>query len=112
MIYLKNILAQHEIYVANFYMERKAYIAAAGRARYVIEHMPDTPQVPEALSILVKAYGFLGYEELRVKNFQILKASYPTFASDELIRPKRSWASRLSFGLLGDEEIPPPIKEE
>ena len=112
MIYLKNLLAQHELYVAEFYMDRKAYIAAVGRARYVIEHMPDTPQVPEALSILVKAYGFLGYEELRVKNFQILKANYPTFASDELIRPKRSWASRLSFGLLGDEEIQPPIKEE
>jgi len=28
-----------------------------------------------------------------------------------LIGPKRSWVSRLSFGLLGDEEIPPPLKE-
>ena len=112
MIYLKNLLAQHELYVAEFYMDRKAYIAAVGRARYVIEHMPDTPQVPEALSILVKAYGLLGYEELRAKNFEILKASYPTFDSNELVRPKRSWASRLSFGLLGDEEIPPPLKEE
>ena len=65
MIYLKNILAQHEIYVANFYMERKAYIAAVGRARYVLEHMPNTPQVPEALSILVNAYGLLDYQDLR-----------------------------------------------
>ena len=111
MIYLKNILAQHEIYVANFYMERKAYIAAVGRARYVLEHMPNTPQVHEALSILVNAYGLLDYQDLREKNFEILKTSYPNFNSDELIRPKRSWVSRLSFGLLGDEEIPPPIKE-
>ena len=111
MIYLKNILAQHEIYVADFYMKRRAYIAAVGRARYIIEHMPNTPQVPEALSILVKAYGILGYEDLRQKNYQILRTSYPDFDSEELIKPKRSWASRLSFGLLGDEEIPPPIKE-
>jgi len=111
MIYLKNILAQHEIYVANFYMERKAYIAAAGRARYVLEHMPNTPQVPQALSILVNAYGLLDYQDLREKNFEILKTSYPNFDSDELIGPKRSWVSRLSFGLLGDEEIPPPLKE-
>ena len=111
MIYLKNILAQHEIYVANFYMERKAYIAAAGRARYVLEHMPNTPQVPEALSILVNAYGLLDYQDLREKNFEILKTSYPNFDSDELIGSKRSWVSRLSFGLLGDEEIPPPLKE-
>lgn len=112
MIYLKNILAQHEIYVANFYMERKAYIAAVGRARYVLEHMPNTPQVPEALSILVNAYGLLDYQDLREKNFEILKTSYPNFDSDELIGPKRSWVSRLSFGLLGDEEIPPPLLEE
>ena len=112
MIYLKNILAQHEIYVANFYIERKAYIAAVGRARYVLEHMPNTPQVPEALSILVNAYGLLDYQDLREKNFEILKTSYPNFDSDELIGPKRSWVSRLSFGLLGDEEIPPPLLEE
>ena len=112
MIYLKNILAQHEIYVANFYMERKAYIAAVGRARYVLEHMPNTPQVPEALSILVNAYGLLDYQDLREKNFEILKTSYPNFDSDELIGPKRSWVSRLSFGLLGDEEIPPPPLDE
>ena len=112
MIYLKNILAQHEIYVANFYMERKAYIAAVGRARYVLEHMPNTPQVPEALSILVNAYGLLDYQDLREKNFEILKTSYPNFDSDELIGPKRSWVSRLSFGLLGDEEIPPPLLDE
>ena len=111
MIYLKNILAQHEIYVANFYIERKAYIAAVGRARYVLEHMPNTPQVPEALSILVNAYGLLDYQDLRETNFEILKTSYPNFDSDELIGPKRSWVSRLSFGLLGDEEIPPPLKE-
>ena len=94
MVYLKNILARHEIYIANFYMERKAYIAAIGRARYVIEHMPKTPQVPEALSILVKAYGLLGYQDLRQKNFEILKESYPNFDSNELIEPKRSWISR------------------
>mgnify|MGYP001159428458 CR=1 FL=1 len=111
MIYLKNILAQHEIYIANFYMERKAYVAAVGRARYVIEHMPNTPQVPEALSILVIAYGLLGYEDLRQKNFEILRTNYPNFASKELVKPKRSWKNRLSFGLLGDEEILPPLKE-
>ena len=73
--------------------------------------MPNTPQVPEALSILVNAYGLLDYQDLREKNFEILKTSYPNFDFDELIGPKRSWVSRLSFGLLGDEEIPPPLKE-
>ena len=114
MIYLKNILAQHEMHVAEFYMERKAYVAAIGRARYIIEHMPSTSQVPEALSVLVRAYEKLGYEDLKINNLKILENNYPDFDSQKIVNPKRSWKSRLSFGLLGDEEIPPPekIKED
>ncbi len=110
MIYLKNILAKHEIYIAEFYMDRKAYIAAIGRARFVIEHMPDTPQVPEALSILVRAYDYLEYEDLKNKNLTILQTNYPEFNTKEIINKKRSWKSRLTFGLLDDEQIPPPSK--
>ena len=112
MIYLKNILAKHEVYVADFYMKRKAYIAAIGRAKYVIEHMPKTPQIPQALSILVKAYNLLGYEELSKKNLEILKLNYPNFNSQELLKAKRSWTNRLTFGLLGEEEIPLPTIED
>ena len=111
MVYLRNILAQHELHVANFYMKRKAYVAAISRARYVLEHMPSTPQTPEALSILVRAYGIIGYEDLKEKNLEILKMNYPNFKTQDLLEPKRSWKSRLSFGLLGNEKIPPPAKE-
>ena len=111
MVYLRNILAQHELHVANFYMKRKAYVAAISRARYVLEHMPSTPQTREALSILVRAYGIIGYEDLKEKNLEILKMNYPNFKTQDLLEPKRSWKSRLSFGLLGNEKIPPPAKE-
>ena len=110
MIYLKNILAKHEIYIAEFYMDRKAYIAAIGRARFVIEHMPDTPQIPEALSVLVRAYDFLEYEDLKNKNLTILQTNYPEFNTKEITNKKRSWKSRLSFGLLDNKQIPPPSK--
>src|SRR5690554_798993 len=33
MIYLRNSLADHEIHVANYYLERRAYIAALNRGR-------------------------------------------------------------------------------
>ena len=56
MIYLRNLLAEHEIYVADFYMKRGAYLAAVGRAKYVIEHLPNTPQTPNALSIFCLLY--------------------------------------------------------
>ncbi|SVD94410.1 uncharacterized protein METZ01_LOCUS447264, partial [marine metagenome] len=112
MIYLKNILAKHEMHVADFYMKRKAYVAAIGRARFVIEHMPKTPQIPQALSVLVKAYNLLGYEELSKKNLEILQLNYPNFNSQELLKAKRSWTNRLTFGLLGEEEIPLPAMED
>ena len=112
MIYLRNLLAEHEIYVANFYMKRGAYLAAVARAKYVIEHLPNTPQTPFALSILVEAYDLLEYPELRGVNLEILNSNFPVFEVDEnLSIRKRSWRSVLTLGLLDKEEVerPSPI---
>ena len=109
MIYLRNLLAEHEIYVADFYMKRGAYLAAVGRAKYVIEHLPNTPQTPNALSILVEAYDLLDYQELRQTNLQILKQNYPNFdySNNESVK-ERSWTNILTLGLLGKEDIRRP----
>ena len=102
MIYLRNLLAQHEVYVADFYMKRGAYLAAIGRAKYVIEHLPNTPQTPYALSILVEAYGLMEYEELRKINLEILNSNYPNFNIQENESvSERSWTNILTLGLLG-----------
>ena len=114
MIYLKNLLAKHEMYVADFYMQRGAYLAAIGRSKYVIEHLPNTPQTPYALSILVEAYDLLGYEDLKKRNLNILTSNYPdfNFQENESIKT-RSWTNVLTFGLLGKEDIerPEPITQ-
>ena len=109
MIYLRNLLAQHEVYVADFYMKRGAYLAAIGRAKYVIEHLPNTPQTPYALSILVEAYGLMEYEELRKINLEILNSNYPNFNIQENESvTERSWTNILTLGLLGSENIKRP----
>lgn len=109
MIYLRNLLAEHEIYVAQFYMKRGAYLAAVGRAKYVIEHLPNTPQTPYALSILIEAYEILEYPELRDINLKILNSNFPDFDINEnLSVKKRSWKKVLTFGLLGNEKIEKP----
>ena len=109
MIYLRNLLAQHEVYVADFYMKRGAYLAAIGRAKYVIEHLPNTPQTPYALSILVEAYGLMEYNELRKINLQILNSNYPDFNLQENESvSERSWTNILTLGLLGKENIKRP----
>ena len=109
MIYLKNLLAKHEMYVADFYMRRGAYLAAISRSKYVIEHLPNTPQTPYALSILVEAYDLLGYEDLKKRNLNILASNYPdfNFQENESIKT-RSWTNVLTFGLLGKEDIERP----
>ena len=112
MIYLKNLIAEHEIYVADFYMKRGAYLAAIGRAKYVIEHLPNTPQTPYALSILIEAYEILDYKELRQTSLNILKTNYPDFNFKENESVKnRSWTNILSLGLLGKEDITRPMAE-
>jgi len=109
MIYLRNLLAQHEVYVADFYMKRGAYLAAIGRAKYVIEHLPNTPQTPYALSILIEAYGLMEYNELRKINLEILNSNYPNFNIQENESvTERSWTNILTLGLLGNENIKRP----
>ena len=112
MIYLRNLLAEHEIYVADFYMKRGAYLAAIGRAKYVIENLPNTPQTPFALSILIEAYEILEYEELRKTSLEILNANYPNFdfQGNESVK-ERSWANILTLGLIGKEDIKRPTAE-
>lgn len=80
MIYLKNKLAEYEINVARYYMERGAYLAAANRCKYVVEHFPKTPAVKHALILMVQAYDTLGLEELKEHALRTLKLNYPAEA--------------------------------
>ncbi len=77
MIYLRNTLAQHEINVANFYMRRGAFVAAANRARYVIENFQQTQAIPQALVILAKAYRVLELNDLSDSTLRVLRTNYP-----------------------------------
>lgn len=64
MGHLRNSVATHEIHVANYYVDRGAYIAAVNRAKYVIENFPQTPASREALQIIVDCYKKLGMNDL------------------------------------------------
>src|ERR1051326_7657480 len=50
MRYLVNALASHEVHVARYYMKRTAYVAAANRAQYAIQHYPQAPSVEDAMA--------------------------------------------------------------
>lgn len=77
MRFLVNSLASNEVHVANYYMKSGAFLAAANRAQYAIEHYPQAPAVEEAMSILVKAYDSLGMTDLRDAAGRVLTKNFP-----------------------------------
>jgi outer membrane assembly lipoprotein YfiO len=64
MIHLRNLLARHEIHVANYYFRRGAYLAAVNRGRYVVENFQQTPAVPDGLAVMAQGYLLLGMDDL------------------------------------------------
>jgi outer membrane protein assembly factor BamD len=80
MRFLVNSLASNEVFVARYYMKRSAYIAAANRAQYAIEHYPQAPAVEEAMAILVQAYDALGMTDLRDAANRVLLKNFPNTA--------------------------------
>ncbi len=77
MTYLRNLLAEHEVEVAKYYMRRTAYLAAANRARYVIEKYSRTPSVPDALVVMAKAYKVMEMNDLSEDAIRVLELNYP-----------------------------------
>ncbi len=77
MRYLVNALAQHEVHVARYYMKRGAYVAAANRAQYAVQHYPQAPAIEEAIFILVKAYDALEMSDLRDAADRVMRTNFP-----------------------------------
>lgn len=77
MVHLRNNLAMYEVHVADFYMRRGAYLAAANRAQYVLTHYDGTPALPEALVLLTRAYLRMGIRDLAADSLKVLKLNYP-----------------------------------
>lgn len=77
MIYLRNVLAQFEINVAEYYLRNKAYVAAADRSQYVIEHYQQAPQTGDALAILTRSYLGMDQTNLADQTRQVLAKNYP-----------------------------------
>ena len=64
LIFLRNIIAKHELAAAEYYVKREAYIASLRRAKYVIENIPNSSENLKALEIMKKSYLELGYLDL------------------------------------------------
>jgi outer membrane protein assembly factor BamD len=77
MRYIRNVNAEKEVGIAQFYYEHKAYVAAANRANDVVVHYNQSPWVINALTIMVKSYRKLGLTDMANNTLSIFQASYP-----------------------------------
>ncbi|MCA2016195.1 outer membrane protein assembly factor BamD [Vibrio tritonius] len=73
MYSLKNRLADYDLATADFYLRRKAWIAAINRAQEIQKTYPDTEAARKSLSIELDAYKKLGLTESAQRTEQLMK---------------------------------------
>ena len=109
MQFINQELAESEMNTARFNIQRKAWIAAIERAQWVIEHYPQTPQIPEALATIAYGYDKLGDRSSAQRYTETLKLNYPELVKADgsinlrAARSDRSWVNRATLGILGRE---------
>ena len=90
MVFLRNRLAAYEIYVAEYYLKRGAWVGAINRCKYAIENYDGAPQIKRALAIMAESYRRLGMDDLAADTEKVLKenTSPDQVAQDD---KKKSW---------------------
>jgi outer membrane protein assembly factor BamD len=116
MVSLRNLLARHEINVANYYFRRGAWLAAANRGRFVVENFQRTPAVADGLAVMAQGYILLGMDDTARDSIEVLALNYPEHPSLDkngefksvytLDGLQRSWVNKLTLGLF-DPPRPP-----
>jgi outer membrane protein assembly factor BamD len=91
MDFTVNMLAEYEVRVANYYMRRGAYVAAANRAKESVIEFPQTASTAEALAIMVMSYDKLGLTKLRDDAQRVLDKNFPNSTFSESTRKQAWW---------------------
>lgn len=76
MIGIKARLARHELAVAEYYLRRGAFMAAANRSIYIIDNFQEVSEVERALEIMITAYTELGLTAQAEDARQVLLANF------------------------------------
>ena len=76
MIYLRDRLAAYDVYVARYYYMRGAYVAAARRAKTVIDRYQSAPASRSALALMVLSYRRLGLKTPAAQAQKVFEANF------------------------------------
>lgn len=77
MVHLRELLAQHELHAARYYMKRHAYLAAANRCNTVLLNFQHTHAIADALAIQIEAYDALKLKQKAFTSLELLQNNYP-----------------------------------
>ena len=92
MVYLRNRLADYEIAVARYYVDRGAFVAAAQRAKTTVEEYDGAPAVRQALELLVVCYEKMDLKELAAQTRAVYRANYDgEIGEGRKLGSKRKW---------------------
>lgn len=78
MAALRNMFARHELETALYYLRRGAYVAAADRAKYLLETYPQSIWQNDAVATLGEAYTRLGNKTLADDARRVLQQNDPS----------------------------------
>lgn len=90
MIHLRNRLADYEVHVARYYVKRQAWVAAARRARGVLEEYDGAPAVKDALEIMILSYERLEMQELAANTREVYALNYGG-APESVVPVRKRW---------------------
>jgi outer membrane protein assembly factor BamD len=95
IVFIRNALAERELYVAQFYFENETYVATVNRCKTIIYKYETSPAVEGALVLMEKAYTEMGLDELALSTRTVLKQNFPQ-NKQVAYKKKKGFFSRLN----------------
>lgn len=83
LIYIKNMIAENELYIAKYYSKRSAHVAAIERVKYMLQNYDGTPSTEEGLLVMIDSYNNLKMKDLAYDASRVLKENYPEYKISE-----------------------------
>jgi outer membrane protein assembly factor BamD len=108
-LYLRNVLANHQLNVAEYYFKREAYVASANRASIMVEHYEGAPRIPDALVMMAKSYYQLHLTDQMNQTIEVLNYNYPN--SKYMAEVTGRELSSKSFSIITRNDVVVPTQK-
>lgn len=95
MRYLVNAMASYEVKVAEYYLRRRAYVAAVNRAQSAITTYEAAPALERAFAVLVRSYKAMGLTDLQKDTERLMQLNFPDSSLLAEATREPSWWERV-----------------